>query len=215
MPKILSQDEIDAFRARLCAAAEKRFAAQGVAGVSLRQLAEDLGCSAMTPYRYFRDKDEIVAAVRTAALDSFSAALETAARSGGSARRRGRAVGEAYIRFALDNPDRYRLMHDALQCDPGSFPDLARAQARSRRTLTDYIEDLVAEGTLQGDPQVLGHIFWATTHGLLSLQLAGRLDSRPDFDTLYRTAMRMLARGAAPDATPAEHEKPARQRRRA
>src|SRR3546814_12607540 len=106
-------------------------------------------------------------------------------------------------------------MHDALQCDPGAFPDLARAQARSRRTLTDYIEDLVAEGTLQGDPQVLGHIFWATTHGLLSLQLAGRLDSRPDFDTLYRTAMRMLARGAAPDAAPDDHEKPARQRRRA
>src|SRR3546814_7213197 len=76
MPKILSQDEIDAFRARLCTAAEKRFAAQGVAGVSLRQLAEDLGCSAMTPYRYFRDKDAIVAAVRTAALDSFSEAQE-------------------------------------------------------------------------------------------------------------------------------------------
>src|SRR3546814_2400228 len=36
------------------------------------QLAEDLGCSAMTPYRYFRDKDAIVAAVRTAALDSRS-----------------------------------------------------------------------------------------------------------------------------------------------
>src|SRR3546814_11023864 len=102
-------------------------------------------------------------------------------------------------------------MHDALQCDPGAFPDLARAQARSRRTLTDYIEDLVAEGSLQGDPQVLGHIFWATTHGLLSLQLAGRLDSRPDFDTLYRTAMRMLARGAATDAAPDYHEKPARQ----
>ena len=121
------------------------------------------------------------------------------------------AVGEAYIRFALDNPDRYRLMHDALQCDPGAFPDLARAQARSRRTLTDYIQDLVAEGELQGDPEVLGHIFWATTHGLLSLYLAGRLGSRADFDTLYRSAMRLLARGASPEENP----QPARQRRRA
>ncbi|WP_341703423.1 TetR/AcrR family transcriptional regulator [Ferrovibrio sp.] len=219
MPKILSQDEIDAFRARLCAAAEKRFAAQGVAGVSLRQLAGDLGCSAMTPYRYFRDKDAIVAAVRTAALDSFAEALETAARSEGSARRRGRAVGEAYIRFALDNPDRYRLMHEALQCDPGAFPDLARAQARSRRTLTDYIRDLVAEGELEGDPEVLGYVFWATTHGLLSLQLAGRIAGSPDFDTLYRTAMRLLARGAAPAVMPSAaataDDKPARQRRRA
>jgi len=211
MPKILSQDEIDTFRARLCAAAEKRFAAHGVAGVSLRQLAEDLGCSAMTPYRYFRDKDEIVAVVRAAALDSFAEALETAARSSGSARKRGRAVGAAYIRFALDNPDRYRLMHEAMQCDPGTFPDLARAQARSRRTMSAYIEDLVAEGELQGDPEVLGHIFWATTHGLLSLHLAGRIDGGADFDLLYRTAMRLLARGAAPG----NDDRPARRQRRA
>src|SRR3546814_20201125 len=89
----------------------------------------------MTPYRYFRDKDAIVAAVRTAALDSFSEALEQAACSSGSARRRGRAVGEAYIRFALDHPDRYRLMPDALHYAPGRFPDLSRPKRPSRRQL--------------------------------------------------------------------------------
>ncbi|HEX6959607.1 MAG TPA: TetR/AcrR family transcriptional regulator [Ferrovibrio sp.] len=211
MPRVLSQAEIEAFRTRLCAAAEKRMARHGAEGLSMRQLAEDLGCSAMTPYRYFRDKNEIVAAVRTAALLDFAAALEAAARSNGNARKRGRAVGKAYIRFALENPDRYRLLHEALQCDPADFPDLARAQARSRRTVSAYIEDLVAEGELEGDPEVLGHIFWATTHGLLTLHLAGRLGGRLSFDTLYRAAMRLLARGAAPQPQTA----PARQRRRA
>ena len=41
----------------------------------MRQLADDLGCSPMTPYRYFRDKDAILAAVRAAAFDRFAAAL--------------------------------------------------------------------------------------------------------------------------------------------
>lgn len=208
MPRTLSGTQIDAFRARLCRAAEKRFARYGVEGVTLRQLARDLGCSAMTPYRYFRDKDEIVATVRTAALDRFAQALETAARSKGNARQRGRAVGQAYIRFALDNPDSYRLMYDPMQPDAARFPDLARAQARSRRTLSAYVEDLVAEGELQGDPEILGHIFWATVHGLLSLKLAGRLGEAVEFDDLYRTAMRLLAKGAEPQST----TKPARRR---
>ena len=57
MPKNLSAAEVDAFRARLCAVAQQRFAKQGVDGVSMRQLADALGCSPMTPYRYFRNKD--------------------------------------------------------------------------------------------------------------------------------------------------------------
>ena len=57
MPKNLSPAEVDAFRARLCAVAERRFAERGADGVSMRQLADELGCSAMTPYRYFSDKE--------------------------------------------------------------------------------------------------------------------------------------------------------------
>src|SRR3546814_7870166 len=83
-------------------------------------------------------------------------------------------------------------MYDPMQPDAGRFPDLARAQARSRRTMSAYVEDLVAEGELQGDPEILGQIFWATVHGLLSLKLAGRLPATVAFDDLYRTAMRLL-----------------------
>ena len=79
MPKNLSAAEVGAFRTRLCKVAQHRFATQGRDGVSMRQLADALGCSPMTPYRYFRDKDAILAAVRTAAFDRFAEALEAAA----------------------------------------------------------------------------------------------------------------------------------------
>ena len=76
MAKALSSEEVTTFRARLCAAAERLFAQHGVENVGIRQLAQALGCSPMTPYRYFRDKDEIRAATRAAAFDRFAAALE-------------------------------------------------------------------------------------------------------------------------------------------
>ena len=74
----------------------------------MRQLADALGCSPMTPYRYFRNKDEILAAVRTAAFDRFAAALEEArGRGGGDLRAAGagdRARPMCASRWAIPTP---------------------------------------------------------------------------------------------------------------
>jgi AcrR family transcriptional regulator len=199
MPRNLSPAEVEAFRARLCRAAERRFAAAGVDGVSLRGLALELGCSPMTPYRYFRDKDEILAAVRAAAFERFAEALETAwARSAGDAAARARAVGDAYLGFALAEPDAYRLMFDLSQPGEERYPALTGAVARARRTMTAYVEELVAEGVLEGDPTLLGHVFWAAVHGIVVLHLAGKLPASPDFRAIHRATMHLLAAGARP-----------------
>lgn len=197
MPKNLSSAEVDAFRARLCAVAQKRFAKQGVDGVSMRQLADALGCSPMTPYRYFRNKDEILAAVRAAAFDRFASALGEAARkTRGDLRAGGQAMGEAYIRFALSDPEAYRLMFDLSQPHPDRYPELVRASARARHMMSAALEALVKAGIFVGDPQLLGYVFWATMHGLVVLHLAGKLPDKPDFRTIQQEAMRLLVTGA-------------------
>jgi AcrR family transcriptional regulator len=197
VPRNLSQGEIELFRIRLCATAEGLFATRGPEAVTMRELARALGVSAMTPYRYFKDKDAILAAVRAAAFDRFAAALEIAGRGPGNVAERADAVGRAYLDFAFTEPHAYRLMFDLTQQD-GRYPDLERAGARARRTMTDYMAKLVEGGFLDGDPEILGQIFWAMVHGLVVLHLADKLRPKPDFATLHRTAMRLLARGAQP-----------------
>ncbi len=197
MPRNLSREQVDAFRTRLCAVAQKRFAKDGVEGVSMRQLADALGCSPMTPYRYFRNKEEILAAVRAAAFDRFAAALEDAARKArGDLRAGGQAMGEAYIRFALAEPDAYRMMFDLAQPHPDRYPDLVRASARARHMMSAALEALVKAGIFVGDAKLLGYVFWATMHGLVVLHLAGKLPGEPDFRTIQREAMRVLVAGA-------------------
>jgi AcrR family transcriptional regulator len=202
MPRNLSVAEIKVFRERLCAVAEKLFAERGPQAVTMRELARELGVSAMTPYRYFHDKDEILAAVRAAAFDRFAVAIEHAAAVKGSAVARANAVGRAYLDFAFKESDAYKLMFDINQPDVGRFPDLVRAGQRARKTMAGYMKQLVASGYLDGDPETLGQIFWAMVHGLVMLHLTGRLDPKPDFSTLHRKAMRLLARGAG--ASPRE-----------
>ena len=197
MPRNLSPEQIDAFRARLCAVAQRRFAAEGRDAVTMRQLAEALGCSPMTPYRYFRNKDEILAAVRTAAFDRFAAALETAARkAGGDLRAAGQAVGEAYVRFARRDPEAYRLMFDVSQPHPDRYPELSRAIARARATMSAAPRALVAAGIFAGDPELLGYVFWAAMHGLVMLEMADKLPRKPGVEAIRREAMRLLVAGA-------------------
>ena len=202
MPKSLSATEVDAFRARLCAVAQRLFAKRGVDGVSMRQLADALGCSPMTPYRYFRNKEEILAAVRTAAFDRFASALEGALGAArGDLRAQGHATGEAYIRFALSEPEAYRLMFDLSQPHPDRYPELVRATTRARQMMSASLEQLVKAGIFVGDPQLLGHVFWATMHGLVVLHLAGKLPAKPDFRTIQQEAMRLLVAGARSGAS--------------
>jgi AcrR family transcriptional regulator len=197
VPRSLSAEQVEEFRARLCAVAQHRFATEGRDAVSMRQLADALGCSPMTPYRYFHNKDEILAAVRTAAFDRFAEALEqAAAQAGGDLRAAGQAVGEAYVRFALGDPDGYRLMFDVAQPHPDRYPELVRASTRARRTMSASLERLVRAGVFHGDPELLGFAFWAGMHGLVMLHLAGKLPEERDFETIRRELMRLLVTGA-------------------
>lgn len=197
MPRSLSAEQVEEFRARLCEVAQHRFATQGRDAVSMRQLADALGCSPMTPYRYFRNKDEILAAVRAAAFDRFAAALEDAAtQARGDLRAAGQAVGEAYVRFALGDPDGYRLMFDVTQPDPDRYPDLVRASSRARRTMSASLEALVKAGVFHGDPELLGLAFWSAMHGLVMLHLAGKLPAERAFEAIRGELMRLLITGA-------------------
>src|SRR5258708_35022878 len=91
MPRVLSDTDVADFRDRLCEAAERLFAERGPDAVTMRQLAAELGVSPMTPYRYFEDTDDILAAVRANRFDRFAEALERARESTGGAEARGAA----------------------------------------------------------------------------------------------------------------------------
>lgn len=198
MPRVLSSTDLADFREKLISVASKIFAEKGREGFTMREVAGAVGVSAMTPYRYFTDKEEILAAVRAAAFDRFADALESAFASAGDPERRGSAVGQAYVRFAFSEPAAYKLMFDMTQPEETTYPELAKATTRARRTMTDYVRGLVDAGLLEGDPVLIGHVFWASLHGAVVLQLAGKLDAECDFDTIIHESFRALIAGFAP-----------------
>jgi AcrR family transcriptional regulator len=198
MPRNLSGEAVSAFRERLCAVAERQFAKDGFDGVSLRTITEALGCSRMTPYRYFEDKADIFAAVRTSAYRRFAAAQEKAAAEVGEPAARLSALGRAYVAFALDQPNAYRLMFELAQPDPDDHPELREAEAHAWAPLQGGVRTAVDAGLLEGNVDVLAHAFWAGVHGLVSLHLAGKLVHGATLEELLEPMLRQLFRGAMP-----------------
>jgi AcrR family transcriptional regulator len=199
MPRVLSETDVADFRERLCEAAERLFAERGPDAVTMRQLASELGVSPMTPYRYFADKEDILAAVRASGFNRFAEALETAYASAKDARSRGAAVGEAYVNFAFEHPHTYKLMFDLNQPLEDKYPDLVAAAHRARGSQTNYVKALVDAGVIAGDPEEIGQMMWAAAHGAVGLELAGKLPAGTA-RSLLRHMNGAIARGLRPGA---------------
>lgn len=140
----------------------------------MRALAQALGTSTMKTYHYFRDKDEILAEVLTRTFDRFATILDEAGAIEGSAFERARSKRYAYTRFALSEPESYRLMFELPHPHEQNYPRMAAAMNRTRATMRKSMEELLSEGLVQGEPEFLGHAFWSAIHGPVSLYLAGK-----------------------------------------
>ena len=197
MPKLRTADDLADFRGRLCDAAETMFAEHGPDAVTIRQLALAIGVSPMTPYGYFKDKDAILAAVRARAFDRHADALEHAfLKAPTNPMARSVAVGEAYVRFALQYPEAYKLMFDIKQPSADAYPDLVRAGQRSLATMTQHV------GTPSNSSEIsrIGLMYWAALHGPLMLHFAGMLPSSVPVVSLIGSLVDAVARSTTSTA---------------
>ncbi|WP_327668492.1 MULTISPECIES: helix-turn-helix domain-containing protein [unclassified Streptomyces] len=112
MPKV-SQDHLDARRQQIIDAARARFAEHGFARTSMPDLVRASGLSTGAIYRYFKGKDEIVAAIceqssralpaelTAASIHEFLEHIRTLARDEGHARLVAQIYAEAAVSPSL------------------------------------------------------------------------------------------------------------------
>ena len=205
MPKILSPRDVIEFRQRLCDLALKAFSEHGLEGISLRGLAAEAGCSRTTPYRYFKNKADILAAVRQSEFQRMADATERAAQSERDPNKKLVALARAYLQFAMERPDAYRVMYEVNQKDEQLYPELVEQIKRTQQPMVSTVGEAIEAGSIHGDPINIVHVFWAGLHGLISLYLSGKLHMGRDIEELIEVMVRSLGRAVAtsPSAQPA------------
>jgi len=149
-------------RTAILQTAGKLLEEQGVATLSLREVARSAGVSHAAPYRHFADRDALLAALAGEGFARLSEALEAAGARGPRAR------GEAYVCFALEHRQRFRLMFGGLlRLD--AHPGLRAAAARTYDGLVRAFAPLAGP---QGAPFAAAAA-WSLVHGLAQLLLDG------------------------------------------
>ena len=183
-------------RQAILTASTALFLEHGYHNFSLRQVAEKIGYSPGTIYLYFQDKDAILFTIMEEGVARFALMLAEAA-AAPDARERLTRIGEAYIRFGVQNPAHYQLMFM-------QRPDyLARVPQGTPQPILEIfdlwrkvVEDAMQAGVLRlGDPTSTGDILWALLHGVVSIAIL-----MPNFDEkrihdMTEKALEMLTTG--------------------
>ena len=82
----------------------------GEEALSLRKAAAACNVSHAAPYAHFKDKDELLEAIKKSVTYSFTLVLEAAVKDSGSADEALIAMGRAYISFFSRNPDYFMFL---------------------------------------------------------------------------------------------------------
>jgi AcrR family transcriptional regulator len=190
----------------LIAAGLEQARAGGADAVVLRDATRTVGVSPNAAYRYFADREELLAAVAWEAVRLLSQRMQTrmaqvtAARgTAEGARQRLRAVGLAYLEFARQEPGLFGTAF-AVPARTHERRILDLDSVRGLRTpleiLDGALDELEQAGVLPADRRPAATVLaWSAVHGLATLRAAGPLPPEDRADELDEALAGFIGRG--------------------
>jgi len=185
-------------RAALVQAGLKLLTEGGVPALTLRAAAQLAGVSHAAPYRHFRDKDALIAAIAEEGFRMLTARMRREMEAGGAdPAARLRACAWGYVAFARAHPGYFRTMFGgAIREDCAvQHPAVTAAGQEAYGVLRDQIADGVQRGWLRrGEVDELSLAAWSMVHGLSMLAIDGQLASSVPNDAAARAVTDHLIR---------------------
>jgi AcrR family transcriptional regulator len=169
---------------------------EGVAGVTLREMAARLGVSRTALYRHFADKRALLTAVAIEGFRTLRHQLVEAWEEGGRGSEAFQAMGTAYVRFAVANPSHYRVMFGGFVDSENRDPELGEEARGAFQALVDALAALQHQAVVRIDDNVLMATFvWSVVHGVAMLGIDGQLHEPGGIEELMRYALERLGTG--------------------
>jgi AcrR family transcriptional regulator len=151
--------------------AQEIIEADGLAGLSAREIARKIGYSPGTLYNLFNNLNDLILHVEDRLLEALDKRLSEVERSG-SPEQAVRRFAQAYLSFTHERPKVWNLLFE--HHVPGKAAIPAWYQERIEG-LTRHIEEAIAPLAVDSDPAAVrryAHVLWASIHGITSLSTA-------------------------------------------
>lgn len=151
-------------RRHLIVAARDEVEEFGAEGVVLTRLATTCGVSVAAPYRHFANKEALLAAVAAEGFAELGEALRAATGVGARPEDRLVEAGVAYVRYAVANPQLFRLMfHEGVR----------EAVGPEGEASLQVLVGLVSACPLAVHVSTAVRASWAFVHGQAALAVGG------------------------------------------
>jgi AcrR family transcriptional regulator len=149
--------------------------------VVLREAARAAGVSHSAAYRHFADREALLAEVSTYARNELAAQMRRRVDRANDPRKRLRAVGTAYIDFAISEPGLFRTAFTSHPATSGGAEhDQATTGQDPFEVLGQVLDEAQAAGLLDARRRPGAEVAaWSAVHGLASLLLDGPLPRSP------------------------------------
>ncbi len=172
---------------------------EGLDTITLRDLTQRLGTSRSAVYRHFTSKEVLILGVIEKGYEQLNLLFTPIFQDRThTVVERFDAMGRAYLNFAIEHPNLYRLL----------FGEMYR---KEREEICDYKDETLATGlyALIGllieaqeegiivceNPIVQAATVWASIHGLASLLIDGHLLMSDNLEEIYRYSQNVLLKG--------------------
>jgi AcrR family transcriptional regulator len=152
-------------------------AKDGLGALSLREVARQAGVSHTAPYAHYADKQALIAAIATAGYEKLYARLaDVVQQYQDSPVQQLVEAGWAYLEFAFDEPDHFKITFSGVIEKEKDFPAFVEISQKSFRLVVEIIEACHQTGVLPAGPSDLIAVsVWSLLHGLASLILEDQI----------------------------------------
>lgn len=164
--------EGDKLREEILEAAEKLLVETGNEdAVSIRAIAEKVGCTPPAIYMHFQDKDQLFFAVCAQRFEEFDRFVNEEGDETDDPLESLRVRGRAYIRFGLENPEHYKLLMMVPKTKLASElgPDAPGMGAFDH--LVQAVQRCIDAGSISDDHGAtqIALALWSACHGITAL----------------------------------------------
>lgn len=194
---MMNSSDNSSLKQRIIDAARQVLLTDGYRNFSLRKIARMIDVSATSIYLHFENKDHLIHALMEEAIDRLNKQLEACIQSPTDPIAKLEALAHEYADFALEHPREYQIIYLISSDEMTRYPKEKFRKARKGYELViSVLEEGVRSGLItEKKPRLAAYTFWAQLHGVMSVVLSKRLDTRIDQKEFIEEAIDHIIKG--------------------
>ncbi len=177
----------------------------GFGKVSMRKIAKKVNVSATSIYLHFKNKDDLLLALIESSIEKLSEALNKQLVQDDNPLTKLEKMADNFLSFAIENPQEYEIIY---MVRPEEMPKYPTEKFQQIRKIYEMLAEIIREGQTKKlfqveDPLMSAYTLWAQLHGVASVVISKRLDTRIPSGEFMNQAKDHIIQGFITQKTPA------------